>query len=218
MCRVSARLAGRQLGVIVRNGAEACEVAATLELTAQTVYNWSHGWRERGMCGLLIGKGGRPRALPEAMLATAVSAARMESLTLAQIAQRSGSWRATAVPCGDLGRGAQARRLLLQAQSLLAQKNGQQKRPNRKLQKRCCFIWNLSGIISIFVEQFRTPDPTLCGGFAAQPWPPTDHGGSAHGWRDLFALHDGVRSPQAQDGTTAAMPPTPSSAKPLRSH
>ena len=95
---------------------------------------------------------------------------------------------------------------------------GQQKRPSTKLQKRCCFIWNLSGIISIFVEQFRTPDPTLCGGFAAQPWPPTDHGGSAHGWRDLFALHDGVRSPQAQDGTTAAMPPTPSSAKPLRSH
>jgi hypothetical protein len=30
----------------------------------------------------------------------------------------------------------------------------------------------LSGIISIFVEQFCTPDPTLCGGFAAQVWPP----------------------------------------------
>src|SRR5579859_2489386 len=25
-------------------------------------------------------------------------------------------------------------------------------------------------------------------------------------WRDLFALHDGVRSPQAQDGTTDVMP------------
>src|SRR5260370_22426546 len=101
------------------NGAEVCEVAATLEVTAQTVYNWSHGWRERGLCGLLIGhKGARSRALPEAMLATAVSAARMESPTLAQIAQRSGSWRATAVPCGDLGLDAQARRLLLQPQSL----------------------------------------------------------------------------------------------------
>jgi len=59
----------------------------------------------------------------------------------------------------------------------------------------------LSGIISIFVEQFCTSDPTLCGGFAAQVRPPPDHGGSAHAWRDLFALHNGVRSPQAQDGT-----------------
>ncbi|WP_133300338.1 hypothetical protein [Paraburkholderia lacunae] len=75
----------------------------------------------------------------------------------------------------------------------------------------------LSGITSIFVEEFCTPDSTLCGRFAAQLWPLSDHGGSVHAWRDLFALHDGVRSPQAQDGTTDVMLPTPSSAKTLLS-
>jgi hypothetical protein len=43
------------------------------------------------------------------------------------MAQRSGSWRATAVPCSDVGRDASARRLLLQAQSLLAKKTGNRK-------------------------------------------------------------------------------------------
>ena len=43
----------------------------------------------------------------------------------------------------------------------------------------------LSGITSIFVEEFCTPDSTLCGRFAAQLWPLSDHGGSMHAWRDL---------------------------------
>ncbi|MGF6900923.1 hypothetical protein [Paraburkholderia sp. GAS348] len=57
--------------------------------SGQTIYNWAHAWRDSGVCGPIGGhNGGRPRALSEAMVATALHVARAESLTLARIAQR----------------------------------------------------------------------------------------------------------------------------------
>ena len=43
------------------------------------MYNWVHAWNDKGFCGLLTGhKGGRPRALSDALIATAIEAARAE--------------------------------------------------------------------------------------------------------------------------------------------
>jgi transposase len=67
------------------------EIAAQLGVSGQSVYNWAHTWREEGIGGLLLRvghKGGRPRALSEAMVTTALQAASAEPLTRAQIAQR----------------------------------------------------------------------------------------------------------------------------------
>jgi hypothetical protein len=52
-------------------------------------HNWSRLWEQQGPCGLLSGHGrGRPRALSDAMLATAMEVTRTESMTLGQIAKR----------------------------------------------------------------------------------------------------------------------------------
>jgi transposase-like protein len=68
---------------------EAPKAAAGLDVSAQSIYNWSRLWEEQGLCGLLSGHGGgRPRVLSEAMLATAMEVARTESMTLGQIAKR----------------------------------------------------------------------------------------------------------------------------------
>jgi len=77
------------------------EIAATLGVSGQSVYNWAHAWRDHGLCGLLVGhKGGRPRALSETMIATATEAARSESMTLKQIAQFIEAAHGEPIPCG----------------------------------------------------------------------------------------------------------------------
>jgi transposase len=76
------------------------EIASKLGVSGQSVYNWAHAWREQGVCGLLTGhKGGRPRALSEAMLATATQVARTESMTLGQIAKRIEALHGEPMPC-----------------------------------------------------------------------------------------------------------------------
>ncbi|MGC3030617.1 helix-turn-helix domain-containing protein, partial [Burkholderia sp. DN3021] len=66
-------------------------VGARLGVSGQSVYNWTHTWREQGVIGLLVKighKGGRPRALSDEMIATVVRMASGEPLTREQIVQR----------------------------------------------------------------------------------------------------------------------------------
>lgn len=75
-------------------------IAEQLGVSGQSVYNWCHAWRESGVCGLMGGhNGGRPPALSDAMITTALEVARTESLTLAQIGQRVRAIHDEAVPC-----------------------------------------------------------------------------------------------------------------------
>lgn len=91
----------RAAGVLLLgHGFKLTEIALKLGVSGQSVYNWAHAWREHGVCGLLIGhKGGRPRALSEAMLATAMEVASTESMTLGQIARRLEVVHAEPMPC-----------------------------------------------------------------------------------------------------------------------
>src|SRR5271168_1288561 len=74
--------------------------AAGLDVSAQSIYNWTRLWKEQGLCGLLSGHGGgRPRALSEAMLATAMEVARTDSMTLGQIAKRIEALHGEPMPC-----------------------------------------------------------------------------------------------------------------------
>ncbi|CAE6851903.1 hypothetical protein R69746_07395 [Paraburkholderia aspalathi] len=67
-------------------------IAEQLGVSGQSVYNWSHMWRDSGVCGLMGGhNGGRPFALSEAMLITAIEAAKAESMTLRRPGGRSNS-------------------------------------------------------------------------------------------------------------------------------
>lgn len=82
------RLRGQGL-LLLSDGRRVEDVAQQLDVSMKSVYNWSHWWRDKGLCGLLVGhQGGRPRALSEAMVAMAVELARAESLGLREIAQR----------------------------------------------------------------------------------------------------------------------------------
>jgi len=73
------------------------QVATELGVSTASVSNWSRAWRERGICGLLGGHaGGRPRALSDAMVATAIEAACAESMTLPKIAKQVEAVHATA--------------------------------------------------------------------------------------------------------------------------
>ncbi|WP_239499090.1 MULTISPECIES: helix-turn-helix domain-containing protein [Paraburkholderia] len=75
-------------------------IAGQLGVSGQSVYNWSHAWRDSGVCGLIGGhNGGRRPALSEAMIATALEVARAEPLTLAQIAQRVQAIHGEPLPC-----------------------------------------------------------------------------------------------------------------------
>ncbi|MEM5373443.1 helix-turn-helix domain-containing protein, partial [Paraburkholderia azotifigens] len=91
----------RAAGVLlVGNGMSAPRAATRLGVSVQSPYNWVKAWREHGVCGLLTGHvGGRPRALPEAMVATALEVATAESLTLARIALRVQAAHGTPLPC-----------------------------------------------------------------------------------------------------------------------
>jgi NAD(P)-dependent dehydrogenase (short-subunit alcohol dehydrogenase family)/transposase len=116
----------RATGLLLRaRGLKVQDIARELEVSYQTLYDWAHVWREFGVGGLLVGHtGGRPLALPEAMLATAIKAASAESMTLGQIAQRIESVHGEPMPCRveTLAVALKAGRLLVQACPVLAQK------------------------------------------------------------------------------------------------
>jgi transposase len=82
------------------SGRRVHEIAVELEVSDKSVYNWAHSWNDRGLCRLLTGDiGGRPRALSDALIATAVEAARAESMTLRQIALRIEEVHGQPFPC-----------------------------------------------------------------------------------------------------------------------
>ena len=86
--------------LLLGNGLSAPKAAAVLDVSAQSMYNSSRLWEEQALCGLLSGHGGgRPRALSEAMLATAMEVARTESMTLGQIAKRIEAVHGERMPC-----------------------------------------------------------------------------------------------------------------------
>ncbi|WP_267913612.1 helix-turn-helix domain-containing protein [Paraburkholderia aspalathi] len=75
-------------------------VCEALGVSDQTVYNWAHAWRIGGVCALMGGhNGGRPRALPDDVVAVALEIARTGPLTLAQIARHVEQAQAQALPC-----------------------------------------------------------------------------------------------------------------------
>jgi hypothetical protein len=76
----------------------------------------------------------------------------------------------------------------------------------------------LSRITSIFVEEFGTPDSTLCGRFAAQLWPLSDHGGSVARMARPVCTTRWCTQPSSARRYDGRDAPTPSSAKPLLSH
>jgi len=86
--------------LMLDGGRRVHDTALELEVSGKSVYNWIHAWHENGLCGLLVGhKGGRPRALSEAMIATAIEAASAELMTLRQIAQRVEEVHDVPFPC-----------------------------------------------------------------------------------------------------------------------
>lgn len=75
-------------------------IAKKLGVSHQSIYNWRHDWEALGITGLMGGHtGGRPRALSVEMLATAVTVARTEALTLKRIAERIEAAHQCALPC-----------------------------------------------------------------------------------------------------------------------
>ena len=75
--------------LMLGRGLKARAIAAQLGVSGQTIYNWSHVWRERGICSLMgAHNGGRHSLLTEAQIAVALEIARAEALTLGGIAQR----------------------------------------------------------------------------------------------------------------------------------
>jgi transposase len=91
----------RATGVLLLgNGQKVRDVAADLQVTCKSVYNWVHAWRNRGLCGLLAGhKGGRPPGLTQAMIITAIETAHARTATLAQIALTVETVHGCALPC-----------------------------------------------------------------------------------------------------------------------
>jgi transposase len=93
------RIRGRAL-LELNGGRRVKEIALELGVSDRSVYNWAYAWKRVGLCGLLTGhKGGRPRVLPDAMIATAVEAARVQLLTLRQIALRVEEVHGQPLPC-----------------------------------------------------------------------------------------------------------------------
>jgi transposase len=86
--------------LMLGRGLKACAIAAQLGVSGQSVYNWSHAWRERGICGLMgAHNGGRHALLTEAQIAVALEIARAEALTLGGIAQRVEAALNEPLPC-----------------------------------------------------------------------------------------------------------------------
>jgi transposase len=86
--------------LMLGRGLKARAIAAQLGVSGQSVYNWSHAWRERGICGLMgAHNGGRHALLTEAQIAVALEIARAEALTLGGIAQRVEAALNEPLPC-----------------------------------------------------------------------------------------------------------------------
>jgi transposase len=86
--------------LMLGRGLKARAIAAQLGVSGQSVYNWSHAWRERGICGLMgAHNGGRHALLTEAQIAVALKIARAEALTLGGIAQRVEAALNEPLPC-----------------------------------------------------------------------------------------------------------------------
>jgi len=75
-------------------------IAQKLGVSHQSIYNWRHNWDALGITGLMGGHaGGRPRALSNEILDTAMTIARSEALTLKGIAERIETIHHCALPC-----------------------------------------------------------------------------------------------------------------------
>jgi len=79
----------RALALLVLNdGASVVQITQMFRMSDQPIYNWTKGWRTKGLVGWLVGiltghKGGRPPKLTTDMLDTAAEIARSDPLTLA---------------------------------------------------------------------------------------------------------------------------------------
>lgn len=86
--------------VLLAKGGTPKAIATRLLVTYQSIYNWTHAWRERGILGLLGGHaGGRHHVLPPTMLDTAVEVARNEALSLSAIAKAVEAKHQCDLPC-----------------------------------------------------------------------------------------------------------------------
>jgi transposase len=75
-------------------------IGATLNVSHQSLYNWRDAWESKGLVGLASGHtGGRPLAMPEDMIVTAVSVASQEALSLKGIAERVEAAHQCKLPC-----------------------------------------------------------------------------------------------------------------------
>lgn len=73
--------------LMLGRGLKPLAIAAQLGVSGQSVYNWSHAWRERGVCGLMSAHNSwRHALLSEVQIAAALEIARAEPLTLGRIA------------------------------------------------------------------------------------------------------------------------------------
>lgn len=74
-------------------------IGGKLNISHQSIYNWREAWESKGLVGLISGHaGGRPLALPEALIATAVLVASQEALSLKGIAERIEATHQCALP------------------------------------------------------------------------------------------------------------------------
>ncbi|GHA09870.1 helix-turn-helix domain-containing protein [Oceanisphaera arctica] len=80
----------RALALLALNdGVTVVQITLMFRMSDQPIYNWTKGWRTKGLAGILTGhKGGRPPKLTADMLDAAADIARAEPLTLAKIAAR----------------------------------------------------------------------------------------------------------------------------------
>ncbi|MBM7456907.1 transposase [Oceanisphaera litoralis] len=77
------------LPLALNDGATVVQITQMFRISDQPIYNWTKGWRTKGLVGILTGhKGGRPPKLTAEMLDVAADIARSEPLTLARIAAR----------------------------------------------------------------------------------------------------------------------------------
>ncbi|KVP93118.1 hypothetical protein WJ95_05825 [Burkholderia ubonensis] len=86
--------------LMMHHGDTLTQIAATQNMTIQTVFNWRRGWHERGLFVVLGGhRGGRPRVLTDEVIALALDIARTEKLPMKQIKARVEAVRGEPLRC-----------------------------------------------------------------------------------------------------------------------
>ena len=113
--------------LLLAAGEHRTAIGAKLNVSHQSIYNWHGVWENRGVVGLLSGHaGGRPLALPEALIATAVSVASQEALTLKGIAERIKTAHQCELPCSleTLGKTLKARGFSFKRTRMSLKKSG----------------------------------------------------------------------------------------------